>query len=92
MADREPQTRLSHYLSARVNIHYENSYSDQGTVTYLDNHWVELTKDNGERLLIPTSAIRIIKLMEPARREADADMLLRPYENALPERTRGNNE
>jgi hypothetical protein len=75
-------TRLNYYLNARVNVHYENSYTDQGIVSYLDNHWVELTKDNGERLLIPTSAIRIIKLIELAKREADAEMLLRPYENA----------
>lgn len=74
-------TRLNYYLNARVNVHYENSYTDQGTVTYLDNHWIELTKDNGEHLLIPTSAIRIIKLIETSKRESDAEILLRPYEN-----------
>jgi hypothetical protein len=74
--------RLQSYLNARVSVYYENSYTDTGAITYIDNAWVELWKDNGEVLLIPTSAIRIIKILERARQNADAEILLRPYENA----------
>jgi hypothetical protein len=70
------------YLGARVTIHYNNSYTDQGAVTYLDNYWVELTKDNGERLLVPTTAIRLVKMMQPTRKPAESEMLLRPFEGA----------
>lgn len=74
-----PESRLKHYLHARVNVYYDNNaYSDQGILTYRDNFWVELTKDSGERLLIPTSAIRIVKLIEPARQDPEAAHLLRP--------------
>jgi hypothetical protein len=73
-------TRLRHYLGARVTVYYENTYTDQGNVAYLDDHWLELTKDNGERLLIPTSAVRLIKLLEASKQHGDADILLRPVE------------
>jgi hypothetical protein len=70
------------YIGARVTLYYNNSYTDQGTVTYLDNAWVELTKDNSERLLVPTTAVRLIKLMEASRRQTDSEILLRPFEGA----------
>ncbi|MCS6775491.1 MAG: hypothetical protein RMJ43_04110 [Chloroherpetonaceae bacterium] len=78
-AGASPGSRLKHYMNARVNVYYDNNaYSDLGTLTYMDNFWVELTKDSGERLLIPTSAIRIVKLIEPAGRHPESAHLLRP--------------
>jgi len=41
---------------------------------------VELTKDNGERLLVPICSIHIMKLLEAAKWEGDAAILLRPSE------------
>ena len=72
---------LRSYYNARVHIYYrEAQYSDQGRITYMDGDWTELKKVNGERLLIPNSSIRIIKLLEPAQKEVEANYLLRPAE------------
>lgn len=68
---------LARYRHARVTIHYTNAVSDTGTLTYLDRSWAELLKDNGERLLIPLQAIRILKLVKAAETSEDANMLLR---------------
>ena len=79
--DREPgQSRLQQYLHARVMVYYnsQSSYTDSGRLTYMDPLWMELTKDNGERLLIPIAALRILKLLEPSRQTDDAGTLLRP--------------
>jgi len=74
--------RLQEYLNARVMVYYnsQSSYSDSGRLTYLDPSWLELTKENGERLLVPATAVRIIKMVEPARQTDDAGTLLRPVE------------
>ena len=70
--------RLAHYQNARINIHYtDNQHTDVGRLLYFDQTWIELLKDNGEHLLIPVMAIRIIKLLQPAQAGADAKMLLR---------------
>ena len=81
-----PQSRLQHYLNARVMVYYnsQSSYNDSGRVTYIDPHWLELTKENGERLLMPTAAVRILKLLEPIRQTDDAGTLLRPLEGLPP--------
>lgn len=72
---------LRSYYNAKVHIYYrEAQYSDQGRITYMDGDWTELKKANGERLLIPNSSIRIIKLLEPSPQEAEANFLLRPVE------------
>ena len=77
---RPDESRLQHYLNARVMVYYnsQSSYTDSGRLTYMDPQWLELTKDNGERLLIPTVAVRILKLLEPIRQTDDAGTLLRP--------------
>lgn len=74
---------LAAYRSAKVTIHYnqQSGYSDTGTITYMDEHWVELTKDSGERLLLPVLAIRLIKLLEPVKQDSDANILLRPADS-----------
>lgn len=70
---------LSRYLGARVTIHYnqQSGVSDTGKVLYIDHHWVELSKGD-DRLLIPTTAIRIVKLLEPGHMEEQSTFLLRP--------------
>ena len=75
-------SRLQQYLNARVMVYYnsQSSYTDPGRLTYLDPSWLELTKENGERLLIPAAAVRLIKMVEPARQTDDAGTLLRPVE------------
>lgn len=75
-------SRLQQYLNARVMVYYnsQSSYTDSGRVTYLDPSWLELTKDNGERLLIPTAAVRLVKMLEPIRQTDDAGTLLRPLD------------
>ncbi len=81
------------YYQARVVIHYntQSGFNDSGTITAIDDHWVELTKENRERLLIPVASIRIIKLLEPSRSHGDADVLLRPAEGR-PEIEQGRNQ
>ena len=80
------QSRLQQYINARVMVYYnsQSSYTDSGRVSYLDTHWLELTKDNGERLLMPTAAVRILKMLEPIRSTEDSDMLLRPLAGPPP--------
>jgi hypothetical protein len=74
--------RLAHYQDARINIHYtDNQHTDVGRLLYRDHTWIELLKDNGEHLLIPVMAIRIIKLLQPAQTTADANILLRAAES-----------
>ena len=79
-------SRLQQYLNARVMVYYnsQSSYTDSGRVTYLDPHWLELTKENGERLLMPTTAVRILKLLEPIRQSDEAGTLLRPLDGLPP--------
>ena len=79
-------SRLQQYLNARIMVYYnsQSSYTDTGRVTYLDPHWLELTKDNGERLLMPTTAVRILKLLDPIQQRDDAGMLLRPLHGLPP--------
>ncbi len=80
-------SRLQQYLNARVMVYYnsQSSYTDSGRVTYLDTSWLELTKENGERLLIPTTAVRLVKMLEPIRLPDDAGTLLRPLDGPPPQ-------
>ena len=38
--------------------------TDPGTLVRISDGWVQLVKDNGEMILVPTTAIRIIKLLD----------------------------
>ena len=42
--------------------------TDTGTLVAMEGAWIQLAKDNGEMLLFPSTAIRVIKLLdvEPA--------------------------
>jgi hypothetical protein len=75
----ETSARLHDYLDAKVTVYYAmGAYQDTGRVTLMNEHWVELTKDNGQRLLMPHVAIRILSLQEPAKKRGEAGVLLRP--------------
>jgi hypothetical protein len=83
---------LKQYLNARVTINYGGAatgYSDTGVLSYMDSSWVEVTKDKGDRLLVPIVAIRHIKLLESPRPVGDAAVLLRPSSGESPEREPG---
>ena len=41
-----------------------NERTDTGTLVRLSDSWVDLAKDNGERLLIPHTAIHVMKLLD----------------------------
>jgi hypothetical protein len=38
--------------------------TDTGTLVDMDGNWIQLAKDNGEMLLFPFTAIRVIKLLD----------------------------
>ena len=75
--------RLQQYHGARVSVYYtpQTGYVDSGQLTYMGEQFIEITKDNGERLLAPINSIRIVKLIEPSQVHDDSDVLLRPAEN-----------
>ena len=75
-------TRLHQYQGAQVSVYYNNQsgYVDSGQLTYMDEHFIELTKENSERLLIPIYSIRLIKLLKAAKVQDDSNILLRPVE------------
>ena len=72
-----PSQLAARYQGARVTVYYNNGVSDTGWVSYFETHWLEVVKDNNERLLIPLSAIRLIKLLEAPKQNKDAETLLR---------------
>ena len=80
MSDNQLPPRPAQYLNARVTVNYGGQavgYSDTGRLTHLDGVWVEVTKANGDRLLIPVASIRHIKLLEVPRQAGDVGTLLR---------------
>ena len=84
MDDNASQVRLAQYLNARVTVQYGGQalgFSDTGIVSYMDPVWVEVTKDKGERLLIPVASIRHIKLLEAPKLAGDPGTLLRASAN-----------
>lgn len=80
VSDDGVQRRLGQYLNARVTVQYGGQalgFSDTGILTFMDPVWVEVTKDKGERLLIPVASIRHIKLLDMPKPTGDAGTLLR---------------
>ncbi len=78
--------RLRMYLDCEIQIHYltdNNMYTDSGRLVYLGDTWIELAKPVAKRgietFLIPTTAVRIIKVLGPP--ETDEQLLLRPAFN-----------
>ena len=78
--DDAARPRLAQYLNARVTVQYGGQalgFTDTGLISYMDAVWVEVTKDKGERLLIPVVSIRHIKLLDPPKLAGDSGTLLR---------------
>ncbi len=81
---------LGKYLGWTVEVHYVNYTTavDRGILTATESGWIELTRNprkaREETLLIPVSAIRLIKPL--AQPEADDQILLRPAD--VPEEQR----
>lgn len=71
---------FSQYIGSKVIVHYPSAYTDNGTLEYISPFWVELIKEGGERLLIPTAAIRLIKLIDSIPQNKESKTLLRPAE------------
>ena len=44
--------------------------SDTGTLLRVADGWLQLVKDNGEMVLVPSTAIRLVKLLDMAHRTA----------------------
>jgi len=80
---------LPRFLSAQVTIYYHpagGGLTDTGRVTYIDDSWLELTKENKDILLIPVTAIRLVKVLDSARLHGESAVLLRAVEAPPDER------
>ena len=44
--------------------------ADTGTLLRIADGWLQLVKDNGEMVLIPSTAVRLVKLLDLAHRSA----------------------
>jgi len=42
--------------------------SDTGTLQKIADGWLQVVKDNGEMILIPSTAIRLVKLLDMTQR------------------------
>ena len=73
---------MRRYTSAKVVIHYHynTGHIDTGMISYIDDKWIELVKEKGDRMLIPVSAVRIIKFAEVVKQDRESSTLLRPSE------------
>ncbi len=75
---------IEKYRSFEVEVLYltdNNMYRDRGRLTDVSDQWIELQKGApgpgiGELLVIPISAIRLLKIVTPPTREGSR--LLRP--------------
>ncbi len=47
--------------------------SETGTLLRVDGGWLQVSKDNGEMILIPSTAIRLVKLLDMAHRTPAID-------------------
>src|SRR5258708_4745852 len=57
--------------------------TDTGTLLRVADGWLQLVKDNGEMVLIPSTAVRLIKLLDMTHRTAGVE---RPPELDYPTR------
>lgn len=70
---------LEKYRDYEIEVHYltdNNIYKDRGRLVDFGEGWIELDKSGAETLLIPTTAIRIAKVLQPPP-EVEG-LLLRP--------------
>lgn len=73
---------ISRYTNCEVELHYltDNSqFRDRGTLLEFDGSWLALEKPGHELLLVPLSAVRLVKPLSPPK---DRDsLLLRPVDS-----------
>lgn len=65
--ERPSKTWLERFEGQRVTVitlQGSEERTDPGALVRIADGWVQLVKDNGEMILIPTTAIRIIKLLD----------------------------
>src|SRR5436190_10308734 len=59
--------------------------SDTGTLVQIGSGWLQLAKDNGEMILVPSTAIRIVKLLDMTQltpgvqKETTPNIVTQPY-------------
>jgi len=60
---------LSDFIGQRVTAitGFGEEKSETGALLAMGDGWLQIEKDNGELLLIPSSAIRIVKLLDMTR-------------------------
>ena len=63
------RTWLSDFIGQRVTAitGFGEEKSETGELLALGDGWLQIEKDNGELLLIPSTAIRIVKLLNMTR-------------------------
>jgi len=74
---------LDQYVGWEVQVRYlldGSGYVDQGQLVAHSDGWIEIVKKAGERLLIPSTAIRIVKLIVAP--DTDSMRLLRPADRS----------
>ncbi len=73
---------LEKYRGFEVEVHYQansNAFKDRGRLSDFGDIWIELQKGGptvGELLVIPTSAIRLLKIVHPP--DSQTNRLLQP--------------
>lgn len=67
---------LSDFVGQRVTAitGFGEEKTETGELLALGDGWLQIEKDNGELLLIPSSAIRIVKLLDMTRTTAAVEM------------------
>jgi hypothetical protein len=66
-AEQAPENWLESFTGQRVTVitmQGTEERTDPGELLRISDGWVQLVKDNGEMILVPTTAIRIIKLLD----------------------------
>jgi hypothetical protein len=53
--------------------------SDTGTLQRVADGWLQVVKDNGEMILIPSTAIRLVKLLDMTQRTPVAEGPITSY-------------
>lgn len=73
------ETIIDRYTNTEVEVYYltdSAQFRDKGTIVECDGTWLTLYKPGGEVFLIPRSAVRLIKLLNPPKDKET--LLLRP--------------
>ena len=70
------RTWVSDFIGQRVTAitGFGEEKSETGRLLALGDGWLQIEKDNGELLLIPSTAIRIVKLLDMTRTTPAAEM------------------